>query len=168
MAANSVAYDYTSHSNPTADIESLSQSTHAAEADGAALAPLSPERPSGQSWPRPARLSIHTSPLSNEIKADFAAATPAALKAANADVAALAYHTVTEPLGHLEVRVAAHNKSVLAMSSAEAATDRVLVVVLMLVALGLAGGVGAVVTRGYYLALESKRWRSSNKSPPAT
>jgi HAMP domain-containing protein len=65
----------------------------------------------------------------------------------NADVAALAYHTVTEPLGHVQEQVAAHNKSVLTASSAEAARDRVLVVALMLLALGLAGGVGTIVTR---------------------
>ena len=85
--------------------------------------------------------------LSNQINADFIAGTPSALKAANADVAALAYHTITQPLGQLEAQVAAHNKSVLSASSAEAARDRILVGLLMLVALGLAGGVGVVVTR---------------------
>src|SRR5580658_8780971 len=40
VAANSVAYDYTSHSDPSADIASLSESTDAAQADGAVLAVL--------------------------------------------------------------------------------------------------------------------------------
>jgi HAMP domain-containing protein len=147
VAANSVAYDYTSHSDPTADIESLSQSTDAAQADGAALAALvvgATERSelaqAGQA------LDVYVA-LSNQINADFTAGTPSARKSANADVAALAYHTITEPLGLLEQQVAARNESVLTASSAEAARDRVLVVVLMLVALGLAGGVGTVVTR---------------------
>ena len=85
--------------------------------------------------------------LSNQINADFMAGTPSALRVANADVAALAYHTVTEPLGHLQEQVAAHNRAVLTASSAEAARDRVLGVVLMILVLGLAGGAGAVVTR---------------------
>ncbi len=147
VAANSVAYDYTSHSDPSSDILSLSQSTDAAQADGAALAALVLGAAERSELAQAAQaLDVYIA-LSNRINADFLAATPSALKAANADVAALAYHTITQPLGQLEAQVAAHNQSVLSASSAEAARDRVLVGLLMLVALGLAGGVGAVVTR---------------------
>jgi diguanylate cyclase (GGDEF)-like protein len=147
VAANSVAYDFTSHSDPTADIESLSQSTDAARDDGADLAALVVGTAERSELAEAARaLEVYIA-LSNQINADFMDGTPSALKAANADVAALAYHTVTEPLGQLEEQVAAHNGAVLTASSAEAARDRVLVVVLMMLVLGLAGGVGAVVTR---------------------
>jgi diguanylate cyclase (GGDEF)-like protein len=147
VAANSVAYDFTSHSDPTADLESLSQSTDAARADGAALAALIVGAAERSELAQAAQaLEVYIA-LSNQLNADFAVGTPSALKAANADVAALAYHTVTEPLGNLEGRVAADNKAELAASSAEAARDRVLVTALTLLALGLAGGVGAFVTR---------------------
>ena len=147
VAANSVAYDYTSHSDPASDIESLSQSIDAAQADGAELAALVVGAAERSELAQAAQaLDVYIA-LSNQINADFMAGTPSGLKAANADVAALAYHTITQPLGQLEEQVAAHNRAVLSASSAEAARDRVLVGALMLVALGLAGGVGAVVTR---------------------
>jgi hypothetical protein len=147
VAANSVAYDFASHSGPTADIESFSQSSDAARDDGADLAALVVGTAERSELAKAARaLEVYIA-LSNQINADFIAGTPSALKVANADVAALAYHTVTEPLGHLQEQVAAHDRAVLSASSAEAERDRVLVVVLMILVLGLAGGVGAVVTR---------------------
>jgi diguanylate cyclase (GGDEF)-like protein len=147
VAANSVAYDYTSHSDPSADIASLSESTDAAQADGAVLAVLVVGAAERSALAQAAQaLDVYIA-LSNQVNADFTAGTPSAIKEANADVAALAYHTITEPLGQLEEQVAVHNSSVLRASSAEASRDRVLVVALMLLAFGLAAGVGALVTR---------------------
>ena len=85
--------------------------------------------------------------LSNQIIFDFRAGTAPALKAANAGVAALAYHTVTTPLGQLEQRIQAQSQSALAASSTRDSRDRLLVVALMLAALGLAAGIGTFVTR---------------------
>jgi hypothetical protein len=111
VAANSVAYDYTSHSDPAADIESLSQSTAAAEADGATLAALVVGAAERSELAQAGKaLDIYVA-LSSQVNADFIAGTPSALKAANADVAALAYHTITTPLGQLEEQFAAHNRS---------------------------------------------------------
>jgi diguanylate cyclase (GGDEF)-like protein len=147
VAANSVAYDFSSHSDPTSDIESLSQSTDAAHTDGVALAALVVGAAERSALAQAAHaLDVYIA-LSNQVDDDFSAGTPSALKAAHADVVALEYHTVTKPLGNLEEQVAARNKSVLTATAAEAARDRVLVVVLMLVALGVAGGIGAIVTR---------------------
>src|SRR5271163_906797 len=94
VAANSVAYDYTSHSDPASDIASLSQSTNAAQADGAELAALVVGAAERSELAQAAQaLDVYIA-LSNQINADFIAGTPSALKAANADVAALAYHTI--------------------------------------------------------------------------
>ena len=147
VAANSVAYDFTSRSDPSADLLSLAQSTSAAEADGGSLASLISGAAEQMDLTQAGRaLDVYIA-LSNQINAEFKAGTPSSLKAANAGVAALAYHTMTTPLGLLEQDVATHNASVLASASTTAERDRLLVVALMFVALGLAGGVGTAVTR---------------------
>jgi diguanylate cyclase (GGDEF)-like protein len=147
VAANSVAYDFSSRSDPSADLQSLAQSISAARADSAGLAPLV-TGPAEAAELDQAGLALDAYvALTDTIVADFKAGTPSALKAANAGVAALAYHTVTTPLGHLERQIQVQSTSALAASSNRDGRDRLLVVALMLAALGLATGIGTVVTR---------------------
>lgn len=147
VAANSVAYDFSSGSDPSADLQSLSQSTTAAEADSAALAALVSGKAEHAALAQAGTALGGYVGLTDEIIADFKAHTAASLKAANAGVAALAYHTITAPLDQLEREIRAQNNSALAATSNNANRDRDLVIVLVLLALALAGGVGTLVTR---------------------
>jgi len=153
VAANSIAYDFTSHSDPSADQQSLAQSTNAAQADAAALAPLMSDAAER------ANLNHATAALTNyfaqtdQIIADFQAGTPAAVQAANNGVAALAYHTVTTPLGQLERQIRTQSELTLAAASARDQRDRLLVAGLMLATLALAGVVGTLVTRSITIRL---------------
>ncbi len=147
VAANSVAYDFTSHSNPSADLQSLAQSTTAARADSTVLSTLVSGTAERAELSHAGQALDAYVALTDTIIADFNAATPSSLKAANAGVAALAYHTVTTPLGQLQQQIGAQSESALAAASSRDTGDRLVVVVLMLAALGLALGVGTVVSR---------------------
>ena len=147
VAANSIAYDFTSHSDPSSDLQSFAQSSSAAQADGAELAPLLAEATERQELAQAGlALNAYIS-QTNTIVADFRAGTPSALRAANDGVAGLAYHTVTTPLGQLEQRIDGRSQSALAVAAARDSWDRVLVVALMLSALALAAVIGTVVGR---------------------
>jgi len=147
VAANSIAYDFTSHSDPSSDIQSFAQSSSAAQADGAALAALVVGANQRQELAQAGSALNAYIAQTNTIVADFRAGTPSALSAANAGVAALAYHTVTLPLGQLEQQIDERSQSVLAAAASRDAWDRVLVVALMLSALGLAAVIGTLVGR---------------------
>jgi len=155
VAANSIAYDFTSHSDPSADQQSFTQSTNAAQSDAAALVPLM------SSTAERANLDHATIALSNyvsqtdQIIADFQAGTPATVQAANNGVAALAYHTVTTPLGQLERQIRTQSKLTLDAALARGQDDRLLVVGLMLAALVLATVVGVAVTRSITIRLRN-------------
>ena len=147
VAANSVAYDFTSHSDPSADLQSLAQSTTAARADSVLLATLVTGAGERAELSRAGQALDAYVALTDTIIADFRAGTAPALRAANAGVAALAYHTVTTPLGQLEQQIEAQSESALTASSSRDAGDRLVVVVLMLAAIGLAVVIGTLVSR---------------------
>ena len=111
VAANSVAYDFTSHSDPSADLQSLAQSTTAARADSDALATLVTGTGERAELSQAGQALDAYIALTDTIIADFKAATPSALQAANAGVAALAYHTVTTPLGQLQGQIETQSES---------------------------------------------------------
>jgi diguanylate cyclase (GGDEF)-like protein len=147
VAANSVAYDFTSRSDPSADLQSLAQSTTAARADSAVLGTLVTGTVERAELSQAGQALDAYVALTDTIIADFRAGTPSTLKAANAGVAALAYHTVTTPLAQLEGQIEKQSESALAAASSRDAGDRLVVVALMLAALGLALGIGALVSR---------------------
>ncbi len=147
VAANSVAYDFSSRSNPSSDLQSLAQSTTAARADSDALATLVTGAGERAELSQAGQALDAYVDLTDTIIADFRAGTPSTLQEANAGVAALAYHTVTAPLATLEGQIQTQSESALAASSSRDAGDRLVVVALMLAALGLAIGIGALVSR---------------------
>jgi diguanylate cyclase (GGDEF)-like protein len=147
VAANSIAYDFTSHSNPSADLTSFAQSVSAARVDSSSLSALTfdaSER--GYLAQASQALDAYIS-QSEQINAEFVTDSPSSLRAANLGVAALAYHTITAPLEQLEQLSTNQANSALAAASARDSQDRILVVVLILAALALAAGVGMIVTR---------------------
>jgi diguanylate cyclase (GGDEF)-like protein len=148
VAENSIAYDVTSNSDASADLQSFAQSVDAARADSAALTAM-PLAQAERSEVTAAGQALDAYVAqSNTINADFKAATPSSVAAANVGVAALSYPTVTDPLGRLEQLGAKQTESALRAWSASGSRDRLLVAGLMVAALILAVGVGIVVTRG--------------------
>lgn len=155
VAANSIAYDFTSHSDPTADQQSLTQSTNAAQADAAALVSLVSDSAERANLNRATAALTDYVGQTDQIMADFHAGTPALIQAANKGVAALAYHTVTTPLGQFESQIRTHSEGTLAAASARGQNERLAVAGFMLAALALAAGVGVAVTRGITIRLRN-------------
>ncbi len=148
VAENSIAYDVTSRSDPSVDLQSFAQTATAAEAENTTLASMALD-PSERSELAQAGQALDAYiAQSNTINAEFRAGTPSSLAAANAGVAALSYPTVTGPLTRLEELGAKRTDAGLAASSASGHRDRLLVLALMFAALVLGGGVGIAVTRG--------------------
>ena len=148
VAENSIAYDITSRTDPSADLRSFAQATSAAQADAVTLEAMNLGATKRSELTEATKAVEAYIAQSNTINAGFNAGTKNSIAAANAEVADLNYGKVIGPIGQLEQLSAAQSTSVLAASAAQGKRDRLLVLALALAALVLAGGVGTVVTRG--------------------
>ncbi len=147
VAENSVAYDYASKSDPSGDLQGLSDAlasftngyatVAAARLDGAQRATLTSAKDA---------LDAYAS-QSAAINRDFKAGTPSAVKAANAGVAALKFSTVTNPLDIVAASLTKQANHRNASASAEAASARSHALVLGGAALLLAVGLAVTITR---------------------
>jgi methyl-accepting chemotaxis protein len=128
IAENSLAYDYASHSDPSADAMSFQAAGVAFNSDALTVGQLALD-PSERGKLSQARSAL-TDYLaqSNQINTDFVTGTAASLKAANIGVAALAFSLVTSPLEQLEqqLNTTGDRQSAAALSSASSNRDLIL------------------------------------------
>ena len=146
IAENSVAYDYASHSDPSADARSFQTATTAyrTDADRAGAGLDAAER--SLLGAADNALGSYVA-LAAQINADFVTGTAGAVRAANAGVAALAFSQVTGPLQHLEeqLNATAGRQDTAALSSASA--NRTLILGLGLLAALIAVALAVLITR---------------------
>jgi len=148
VAENSIAYDYASKSDPSADLQSFNDAVKATSAD---VATLTASRLSAAE-----QLDLHDAVTalaaykqqSAAINQEFLTHTPASVSSANQGVAALAFHTITQPLAALETSQTTAGNQALAADRSSARRDRMVMLVMVLIAVLLAVGFGfAVVWR---------------------
>lgn len=146
VAENSIAFDFSSHSNPSADLMSFDQGRSAVRTDNLTLNALTTRTADRADILQADGAFDAYVAQSNQINADFRTGSPSSLKAASIGVAALAYHTITTPLDKLAELSMTRAGASLAASSAANSMDRLLIVALILGALVLAGGIETLVT----------------------
>jgi methyl-accepting chemotaxis protein len=145
--ANSVAYDYSSHGDPSGDYQSFKTAVAAAKADSQAVRSL------GLSAAETAQLNAADQALqvyisqTEQLVADFKANTPASIAAGNKEVAALAFHTVTVPLDKLVTLRAHAVDGWVKAASNQAVTAATLVVLGVLLAVGVAVSLSLIIAR---------------------
>jgi methyl-accepting chemotaxis protein len=146
IAENSVAYDYASHSDPAADIQSLQSGTASFRTDAVRAGFGLDAAESSRLEAADAAVDSYTA-LATRINAEFVNGSPAASRAANAGVAALAFHQVTAPLQQLEgdLNTAVSRQSKAALSSAS--SNRTLILGLGLLAAVIAAALAVLITR---------------------
>ena len=132
VAENSIAYDITSRTDPSADLRSFAQATSAAQADAVTLEAMNLGATKRSELTEATKAVEAYIAQSNTINAGFNAGTKNSIAAANAEVADLNYGKVIGPIGQLEQLSAAQSTSVLAASAAQGKRDRLLVLALAL------------------------------------
>lgn len=145
--ANSLAYDYASHGDPSDDYQSFKAAVAASAADSRAVHRLnltSAEASQLSAADRALQVYINQT---KQIVADFKTNTPASIADGNKLVAALAFHSVIDPLGNLvALRAKSVNASVDAAAS-RANTDEILVLVGVLAAAAVAVLLSLILAR---------------------
>jgi len=145
VAENSIAYDYASRSDPSADLQSFSDAVKATSADVATLA-ASTLTPAEQLDLHDAVSALATyKQQSAAINQEFLTRTAASVNLANQGVAALAFHTITQPLASLETSQTSAGNQLLATDRSSARRDRTIMLVMVLLAVLLAVGFGLAV-----------------------
>jgi len=147
VAENSVAFDYASHAGASGDLQSFSQASAAFASDAKSVGALKLTRVERADFNAATTALSAYVKLSRSVNNDFAIGTPAALKAAGVGVAALAFGTVTAPLGDLVSRYSAglHAATNSAASSAQSAEEFVIIAIVL--ALMLACVSSVLITR---------------------
>ncbi len=145
--ANSFAYDYTSHSDPTGDYQSFTAAVAASASASRAVhrLHLTPAEAAQLSAADKA-LQVYIN-QGQEINADFKANTPASIAAANKGVAALAFHTVIDPLGQLDALRAESVDTWVNAAASQASTDELLILLGALAAVAIAVSLSLVIAR---------------------
>ena len=145
--ANSFAYDYTSHSDPTGDYQSFTQAVAAAAADSQAVHRLHlVPAEAAQLDAADQALKVYVN-QGEQINADFKAKTTASIAAANQTVAALHFPSIIGPLGRLDALRAEAVNSWVTAAATQAHSDEILLVLGVLVAVALAVSLSVITAR---------------------
>ena len=145
--ANSFAYDYTSKSDPTGDYASFTAAVAASRAASEAVhrLQLTPTE-AAQLSAADRALQVYIN-QGEQINADFKANTRSSIAAGNAGVAALAFHTVIDPLGKLDSLRAEAVNTWVNEAATQASTDELLVLLGVLAAIAVAVSLSLIVAR---------------------
>jgi methyl-accepting chemotaxis protein len=145
--ANSIAYDYTSKSDPTGDYKSFKTAVAASSAVSRAVhgLDLTPAE-AAQLSAADRALQVYAN-QGEQINTLFKANTPASIAAANKVVAALSFPTVIGPLGKLDALRAESVDTWVKAAATQARTDEILVVLGVLAAVAIAVSLSLILAR---------------------